>query len=157
MAGGHLEPVDGSEAAAQRGVGEHDVAVFHALSFEEAARLLHALMRWQQTKFDAGYGAISWPEEFRGAGLPVEYGHAFLDEEQAFRKPQHHETFSVTVRLIAPAVRSFGTADQRAQFVRRFLRSSAPTSCAANCSPSRPPAPTWPASAPVPCATATSG
>ena len=79
-------------------------------------------MTWQQTKFDAGYGAISWPEEFGGAGLPVEYERAFADEERGFTTPRPHETFSVTVRLIAPTVRLFGTTEQRATFVRRFRR-----------------------------------
>ena len=116
-----LEP-GGSVAAAPWGVGEHDVSVFHDLSFEEEARLLKELMAWQQTKFDAGYGAIAWPEEFGGAGLPVEYERAFAQEERGFRTPSPHETFSVTVRLIAPTVRLFGSAAQRTNFVRRFRR-----------------------------------
>ena len=75
----HLEPLETGDslAAAPWGVDEHDVSIFHDLSFEEEARLLTELMTWQQTKFDAGYGAISWPEEFGGAGLPVEYERAF--------------------------------------------------------------------------------
>jgi alkylation response protein AidB-like acyl-CoA dehydrogenase len=120
----HLEAADddGPLPDEQWGVGEHDVSVFHDLAFEDEARLLEEAMAWQRTKFDAGYGAISWPEEFGGAGLPVDYEHAFLDEEQAFRTPRSHETFSVTVRLIAPTVRLFGTDELRARFVRRFLR-----------------------------------
>ena len=77
----------GALATAPWGVGEHDVSVFHDLPFEEEARLLEELMTWQQTKFDAGYGAISWPEEFGGAGLPVEYERAFADEEANSRPP----------------------------------------------------------------------
>ena len=120
----HLEPLEtgGSLAAAPWGVGEHDVSVFHDLPFEEEARLLKEVMTWQQTKFDAGYGAISWPEEFGGAGLPVEYERAFAHEERGFTTPRPHETFAVTVRLIAPTVRLFGTTEQRTAFVRRFRR-----------------------------------
>ena len=116
----HLEPA--GEAVNAWGVGSDDVSVFHDLTFEEEARLLDEAMRWQQTKFDAGYGAISWPVEFGGAGLPVEFEQAFLDEERAFKTPAAHETFSVTVRLIAPTIRLFGTDEQRERFVRRFLR-----------------------------------
>ena len=112
-------------------------------------------MAWQQTKFDAGYGAISWPEEFGGAGLPVEYERAFADEERGFTTPRPHETFAVTVRLIAPTVRLFGTDGSNGR--RSSAASGAPRSCAASCSQSPAPARTWPASPPEPCATATSG
>jgi alkylation response protein AidB-like acyl-CoA dehydrogenase len=103
-------------------VASDDVSVFHDLTYEEEARLLHDAMRWQQTKFDAGYGAITWPAEFGGSGLPAEFEQGFHDEERAFKVPQTHETFSVTVRLIAPTVRIYGTDEQRQHFVRRFLR-----------------------------------
>jgi alkylation response protein AidB-like acyl-CoA dehydrogenase len=118
---GHLRPVE-PVTGERWGCGTHDVAVFHDLSFDEESHLLEELMQWQQTKFDAGYGAISWPVEFGGAGLPAAYEHAFLDEELGFQTPRSHETFSVTVRLIAPTVRIFGTDALRARFVRRFLR-----------------------------------
>ncbi len=111
-----------SSAVERWGVGDDDVSIFHDLSFEQEAELLERAMKWQQTKFDAGYGAISWPGEYGGAGLSVEYERAFHEEERAFQTPRRHETFSVTVRLIAPTVRLFGTEDQQARFVRRFLR-----------------------------------
>jgi alkylation response protein AidB-like acyl-CoA dehydrogenase len=118
----HLEPAGDADDAGTWGVASDDVSVFHDLAFEEEARLLQDAMRWQQTKFDAGYGAISWPEEFGGAGLPAVFEQVFHDEERAFKIPQAHETFSVTVRLIAPTVRIYGTDEQRQHFVRRFLR-----------------------------------
>jgi alkylation response protein AidB-like acyl-CoA dehydrogenase len=104
------------------GVGRHDVSVFHDLSFEEEAELLDRAMKWQQTKFDAGYGAIAWPAEYGGAGLGLEHERAFQEEEANFAVPLPHETFAVTVRLIAPTVRLYGTDEQRQRFVRRFLR-----------------------------------
>jgi len=112
-------PVDEVEAW---GTGRHDVSVFHDLSPDDERRLLERAMAWQQTKFDAGYGAISWPEAYGGAGLPRAYEEAFAEEEANFETPDSHETFSVTVRLIAPTIRLFGTEQQREQFVRRFLR-----------------------------------
>jgi alkylation response protein AidB-like acyl-CoA dehydrogenase len=116
---GGAEPSNGDDAW---GVGDHNVAVFHDLSFEAEAALLQRAMHWQQLKFDAGYGAITWPPEYGGAGLPIAYQRAFNDEERRFCTPPRHETFSVTVRLIAPTVRMFGTEEQRHRFVRRFLR-----------------------------------
>jgi alkylation response protein AidB-like acyl-CoA dehydrogenase len=104
------------------GVGSDDVSVFHALTFEEEQEHLHRLMKWQQQKVDAGYGAISWPQELGGAGLTSAHERAFRREEAAFETPPGHETFSVTVGLIAPTVRVFGTPEQQERFVRSFLR-----------------------------------
>jgi alkylation response protein AidB-like acyl-CoA dehydrogenase len=104
------------------GAGSDDVSVFHDLSFEAERDLLQRAMKWQQAKCDAGYGAISWPLESGGAGLPVEYEDAFIEEEAAFTTPTQHETFSVTVRLVAPTINLLGTDRLRERFVRRFVR-----------------------------------
>ena len=113
-------PDDHADAA--WGQGSDDVSVFHNLTFEEEADLLEQLMSWQRTKFDAGYGAICWPAEFGGAGLSVEYERAYRREESAFATPAGHETFQVTLGLIAPTIRIFGTPEQRERFIPPFLR-----------------------------------
>jgi alkylation response protein AidB-like acyl-CoA dehydrogenase len=104
------------------GEGSDDVSVFHDLDQDEEAELLRRAMEWQRRKYDAGYGAISWPLELGGAGLPAIYEQVFRDEEAAFETPQGHETFSVTTQLVAPTIRTFGTPEQQARFVPRFLR-----------------------------------
>jgi alkylation response protein AidB-like acyl-CoA dehydrogenase len=119
-----LEPRPDETARDDRpwGAGSDDVSVFHDLSFEDEGDLLRKAMDWQQVKCDAGYGAISWPAEYGGAGLPAAYEDVFNEEEAAFDSPPQHETFSVTVRLIAPTINLFGTDGQRLRFVRRFVR-----------------------------------
>ena len=104
------------------GEGSDDVSVFHRLSFAAERELLDRAMAWQQLKFDAGYGAITWPAEHGGAGLTAAHERAFADLEAGFAAPEAHETFAVTVGLVAPTVAIFGTAGQQARFVRRFLR-----------------------------------
>ena len=104
------------------GVGSDDVSVFHDLSDDEEGDLLQRAMSWQQQKCDAGYGAIAWAKEYGGAGLPAEYERIFQEEEAAFETPQLHETFSVTVKLMAPTIKIYGTDHQRQRFVKRFLR-----------------------------------
>ena len=104
------------------GSGSDDVSVFHDLTDDEERDLLDRLMAWQRTKFDAGYGAITWPVEDGGAGLGLDHLAAFLDEESAYEVPPSHETFSVTVRLVAPTIARFGTAEQQVRFIRPFLR-----------------------------------
>jgi alkylation response protein AidB-like acyl-CoA dehydrogenase len=115
-----LPPADPGHLA--WGEGSDDVSVFHRLSFDAEKALLDRAMAWQQQKYDAGYGAITWPPEHGGAGLTVAHEQAFTDAESEFAAPDGHETFAVTTHLVAPTVRLFGTAAQQARFVRRFLR-----------------------------------
>jgi alkylation response protein AidB-like acyl-CoA dehydrogenase len=104
------------------GEGSDDLSVFHRLSHPQERALLDRAMAWQQEKFDAGYGAITWAAEYGGAGLSDAHERAFNEVEAAFATPEGHETFSVTTHLVAPTVAMFGTSGQRARFVRRFLR-----------------------------------
>ena len=104
------------------GEGSDSVAVFHNLSLADEAAILAANQAWQQAKDDAGYAAPSWPEEWGGGGLPVEYARAFAEEEAAFVTPPGAELFSVTVRLVAPTVATFGTPEQKARFLRPLRR-----------------------------------
>ena len=102
--------------------GHHDLAIFHDLTPQAERRLLDQLMAFQRAKYDAGYAAITWPEADGGAGLTADHERAYLDMEAAFATPESHEVFSITVNLVAPTVRLFGTAEQKARFVRRFVR-----------------------------------
>ena len=115
-----LPPADPEHQA--WGDGSDDVSVFHRLSFSDEKALLDRAMAWQQEKFDAGYGAISWPAEYGGAGLTAAHEQAFNEAETDFVVPEGHETFAVTTHLVAPTIRIFGTAAQQTRFVRRFLR-----------------------------------
>jgi alkylation response protein AidB-like acyl-CoA dehydrogenase len=119
----HLEPKpSGSPAERPWGEGQDSVAVFHNLSPEDEAAVLAANQAWQQAKDDAGYSTPSWPVEWGGAGLPAEYARAFAEEESQFTTPPGTELFSVTVRLIAPTVATFGTAEQQSRFLRPLRR-----------------------------------
>jgi alkylation response protein AidB-like acyl-CoA dehydrogenase len=116
----HAEPR--AEVSSAWGIGSDDVSVFHDLTDEEEQDLLDRLMAWQRLKFDAGYGAITWPIEHGGAGLSTDHLDAFTEEEAAFDTPPGHETYGVTARLVAPTIAAFGTADQKERFIRPFLR-----------------------------------
>lgn len=111
-----------ADVAQAWGEGSDDVSVFHDLTEAEEKDLLDRLMHWQRRKFDAGYGAITWPPEHGGAGLLSAYESAFAAEEARFETPAGHETFSVTTHLIAPTIRTFGTPEQQARFIRPLLR-----------------------------------
>lgn len=119
---GHAEPL--TSGAIAWGAGEDDVSVFHDLSEAEEADLLRRAMAWQQLKFDAGFGAITWPREFGGASLGPEYQTAFDQAESAYATPGHHEAFSVTLHLVAPTILSFGSDEMKRELIPRFLRTT---------------------------------
>lgn len=103
------------------GEGEFSVSVFHSLTFQEERALLDRAMAWTRTKAERGYHAITWPVEHGGLGLPREYARAFSKLESQFVTPTGHETHSVTVGLIAPTINMYGTPEQKADYVGRFL------------------------------------
>ena len=102
-----------SKKEAEWGEGEFSVAVFHNLTFEEERDLLQEAAAWQISKAEHGYHAITWPAEYGGLDLPIEYARAFASLESGYITPSRHETFSVTTRLIAPTVLHYGTEDQK--------------------------------------------
>jgi alkylation response protein AidB-like acyl-CoA dehydrogenase len=103
------------------GEGSDDVSVFHALSHDEELGLIRRGMAWQAEKYAAGYGAITWPQEYGGAGLTDGHARVFRSEEAAFAVPAGHEVLRITVNLAAPTINAVGTDEQRERFVRRFL------------------------------------
>jgi alkylation response protein AidB-like acyl-CoA dehydrogenase len=103
------------------GEGEFRVSVFHALDFDSERDLLCRLQQWWMAKAEHGYHAITWPQEYGGLGLGREYARAFAKLEGQFQTPTAHETHSVTTRLVAPTVDLFGTPEQKASLVPRFL------------------------------------
>src|SRR5574340_821250 len=112
---------DTDDGVPVRGKDSDDVSVCHSLSFEAEKALLDRLREWQRTKYEAGYGALTWPEEFGGRGFSPEFEDAFAAEERAFDTGGAHELLSVTLHLIAPTIRLLGTEEQKQRFVRSFL------------------------------------
>jgi alkylation response protein AidB-like acyl-CoA dehydrogenase len=104
------------------GVGSDSTAIFHALSFADEQALVQRACDWQRIKYDAGYGAITWPERFGGAGLTPAHARAFRKEESAFETPGGHEVFGVTVSLVATTIQVHGTEAQQDRLIAPFLR-----------------------------------
>ncbi|MEH0574990.1 acyl-CoA dehydrogenase family protein [Streptomyces sp. B21-108] len=115
---GVLEPA----RAPQSATGAADLAVFHNLPEDEERLLLERCRVYQRARFDAGYQALTLPEDKGGAGLTAAHVAAFAEEESAFEVPPSTELISVTVRLVGMAVSLFGTAEQRDTYARAFLR-----------------------------------
>lgn len=102
--------------------GTDDVAVFHSLPAAAERALIVEAGAWQRRKVEAGFGAIDWPEDLGGAGLTPAHARAFAVAEAGYATPADHELRRITVNLVAPTVRSWGTPTQQERFVQSFLR-----------------------------------
>lgn len=104
------------------GSGDFSVAVFDDQTPEEERRAVDRGREWERTKYDAGWGAVDWPERFGGRGLPPAFAAALRAAENGWDLPRRNELFAVTQNMIAPTVREWGTSEQIEQFVCGLLR-----------------------------------
>ncbi len=102
--------------------GDDRVAVFHNLSFEEEQALIGESRAWQQKKCDAGYGSITWPVEYGGAGLSKAHEQGFAALERQFATPRAHEAVSISLTIEAPTIRALGTDEQKAKYLKPLVR-----------------------------------
>ncbi len=70
------------------GVGSDSVAVFENWTAEQEREHTDEISRYEQAKFDAGWGALSWPPERGGRSLPLSYVLAFRRAEESFDVPR---------------------------------------------------------------------
>lgn len=104
------------------GTGDDSVAVFENWTAGQEREHTDRIRQWERTRYGAGWGALSWPVEFGGRNLPAHYEQFYRAEETAFDVPRRTEVFPVTQQLVAPAVRIWGTPDQRRRWITPMLR-----------------------------------
>jgi alkylation response protein AidB-like acyl-CoA dehydrogenase len=118
----NAQPRQPTDTGVAWGTGSDDLSVFHDVDAAEERAVLDRLVRWHQLKLEAGLAFLDWPVDEGGAGLTTAHDEAFRAEERQFAVPQSHELFDVTLGLIAPTVRMFGTEQQRSELLPRLLR-----------------------------------
>jgi len=107
------------------GEGSDQVALFRDLSPAEEEAQVEQLRAWQRRKFDAGYGAIAWPVEHGGAGLPRAHELAFRRLETSFLTPAINEAVSISLEIVAPTILTLGSDEQRARWIGPLRRGDA--------------------------------
>ena len=104
------------------GEGDDSVAVFENWTEEQERAHTERTRAWERLRFDQGWSAFHWPAEFGGRDLPVYCEQLYRAEEAAFDVPKRTEIFPVTQQLVAPAIRVWGTEEQRRRWIRPMLR-----------------------------------
>ncbi|MET9086807.1 acyl-CoA dehydrogenase family protein [Streptomyces sp. NPDC004237] len=104
------------------GSGDDSVAVFENWTEAEERARTDRTRDWERARHDQGWGALAWPSEYGGRELPAHYEQLYRSEESAFDVPRRTEIFPVTQQLVAPAVRVWGTEEQRRRWLRPMLR-----------------------------------
>lgn len=104
------------------GEGSDAVAVFENWTADEERAETDRIRAYEQAKYDAGFGAITWAPEYGGRDLPASYLLAFRRAEAEYDVPRRTEMFPVTQQLIAPTIAQWGTDEQRSAYVRAMLR-----------------------------------
>jgi alkylation response protein AidB-like acyl-CoA dehydrogenase len=104
------------------GHGSDRVAIFRDSSADDERAQVEAARAWQRTKFDAGYGAITWPVEYGGAGLSVQHELAFKAIEDEFVTPVAVEAVNISVHLEASTILQLGTEQQKQRWSRPLRR-----------------------------------
>jgi alkylation response protein AidB-like acyl-CoA dehydrogenase len=117
-----LDDVATPRTAHAWGEGTDSVAVFESWTAEQERAETDRIRAYEQAKFDAGFGAVTWSAEHGGRDLPVAYLLAFRRLESEYDVPRRTEMFPVTQQLIAPTIAQWGTPEQQATYVRAMLR-----------------------------------
>jgi len=117
-----LASVAEPRAARAWGEGSDSVAIFENWTAEQERAETDRIRAYEQAKYDAGYGAVTWPAEYGGRDLPTSYLLAFRRVEAEFDVPRRTEMFPVTQQLVAPTIAQWGTEEQRETYVRAMLR-----------------------------------
>jgi alkylation response protein AidB-like acyl-CoA dehydrogenase len=75
--------------------------------------------RWSRALFDAGYSGMTWPEEYGGRGLPIQYQAIFLEEQARAQAPEHLGI--VGIGHAGPTIIAHGTPAQKARYLAPIL------------------------------------
>ena len=78
------------------------------------------LRAWNAMVADAGWAAVSWPQEYGGRGASAIEQLVYAEEATRARVPNPLNT--IGINNIAPAIMEYGTQDQKAALLPRMLR-----------------------------------
>lgn len=103
------------------GEGDDSVAMFEEIDPEQERRELAAAKQWRATRFDAGLGYITGPEEFGGRGLSAAHDRLYSRLESRYETPKM-SFFGIGLGMVAPTILAHGTEVTKQAYLRRMWR-----------------------------------
>jgi alkylation response protein AidB-like acyl-CoA dehydrogenase len=73
----------------------------------------------QQKLYDAGYAGFTFPVEYGGQGLTLDYERVFLEESVGYDMPVR--SFGVSINILGATLAAFGTHEQKLAHIPRIL------------------------------------
>jgi len=103
------------------GEGSDNVSMFEEKSREAEHEMVATAKEWRTKKFDAGFGWITGPKEFGGAGLTAAHERAYAAAETNFKVP-NQSIFTIGLGMVAPTVLAHGSPEAKEKFLRAMWR-----------------------------------
>jgi alkylation response protein AidB-like acyl-CoA dehydrogenase len=95
------------------------VSLFTSRAAELAA--IPTARQWRAAKFDAGFGWLTGPPGYGGAGLPEEYERRYVDVELSYDVPPE-DCFATGLEGLGQAILSHGSEHLRTLLLRKIFR-----------------------------------
>lgn len=115
----HAKPLP--ERAVGWGIGPDELSAGAEPTREEELRMVEAAVAFRRELFDAGFGWITGPVEYGGAGLDQRYQDLF-DEVAAEYELPSEACFIVGHHIVAPTLLAWGTEEVKQRYLRALFR-----------------------------------
>jgi alkylation response protein AidB-like acyl-CoA dehydrogenase len=79
-------------------------------------------LAWQRRLYERGWGAVNWPKQFGGTGWNAVQQYIFEEESAEAGAPR---LIPFGLKMVAPVLMAFGTAEQQQRFLPPILSSEA--------------------------------
>ncbi|MFZ9707127.1 MAG: acyl-CoA dehydrogenase family protein [Ilumatobacteraceae bacterium] len=103
------------------GEGSDNMSMFEEKSREAEQEMVETAKAWRTKKFDAGFGWITGPTQFGGAGLTAAHERAYAAVESNYKVPSQ-SIFTIGLGMVAPTILAHGTDAAKEKFLKAMWR-----------------------------------
>jgi acyl-CoA dehydrogenase len=103
------------------GEGSDKVNVFEERTRQQELEMLEESKAWRRKKFDAGFGWITGPTEYGGAGLTPAHERIFNRLESEYKVP-NQGFFQIGLGMVAPTILAHASADAKDAYLKKMWR-----------------------------------
>ncbi len=103
------------------GEGSDKVNVFEERTRQQELEMLEESKSWRRRKFDAGFGWITGPTEYGGAGLTPAHERIFNRLESEYKVP-NQGFFQIGLGMVAPTILAHASAAAKDAYLKKMWR-----------------------------------